>query len=650
MLAASLPHRVYTSLKDLGLQLLPSYEPSHHQMGAAIPKTKILVAYSGGMDSTMLLDSLAQLRAQFHLELYAAFYNHQWRPGAPKELPILHKTTEALQIPLIIIEADRTLAKTETVARAHRYHGLTRLAKDLGAHAIVTAHHADDQIETVLFRILRGTGLDGLVGIQRDIAYELPVDDATPAVAGNSPESAVHVLRPLLGVAKADIIEYVSERQLRYFDDPSNDNTKIQRNLIRKKILPELQQHFPQVKNALYKIALLAEGDHEIIEKSLDDLWKSLYLSDEKGYYLNATLFNQIELPYQRRVLKRFFERHQVEVDFQVIEDALLFIRGEHRKDLSIGLKSIAHHKDAIQQGEKKIAEHYFLSLYKNRLRVLHMPSSALASLQDKQRDMVSATVPIPGTATSETLGVTIDISEIAEESKAKLSKPAVLKASALLDPNVAYVDLSLFIDGPDKPEAPKPLELRTRRIGDKFYPMGMSAPMRLKKYLINKGIPRFERDSLPLLASGDHVLWIPGHALSDYVKVSGKPTHRIQLEYAKARPGLSDLSLHWDNANTGFDNQGDTEEALEENQSAYRAAVLMDRDMLPGMNDSENDRDELSFSDEDDEDDEFIEFTGRAESSVASGRSEDDREERGFSRSGDRRLNEDDDYETLED
>jgi hypothetical protein len=70
---------------------------------------------------------------------------------------------------------------------------------------------------------------------------------------------------------------------------------------------------------------------------------------------------------------------------------------------------------------------------------------------------------------------------------------------------------------------------------------MGMATPMRLKKYLINKGIPRFERDSLPMLASGEHILWIPGHGLSDYVKVTGKPTHRVQIEISHTPDHSSD-------------------------------------------------------------------------------------------------------------
>lgn len=515
MTESSLPQHIAQQLKAQGISLAPN--------------TRLLVGYSGGMDSTALLDALGDLQKKYGFQLTAAYYNHHWRPSPPRELPILHKTTEALGIPLVIIEADRSLAKTETVAREHRYRQLTQLAADLNAHALLSAHHADDQVETVLFRILRGTGTDGLSGIQKRLVLEYETGDSVP------------ILRPLLDIPKEVIRQYSKARALDYFEDPGNQNTRHQRNLIRQKILPLLQEHFPQVKNSLYKIGLLAEGDSQILDAATDKLWETVYHSDEKGYYLDSLIFNQLDLPYQRRILKRYFTTAQVYFDFQTIENTLAFIRGDHRNDLSVGLRSLAS-SDA-QHTANHPDETMFLSLYKNRLRLLNLPKTAFQSKTASGDSPTNTTptppilIPIPGLGWSPDLKVALEITEIPEGNKIKLSKAPVLKASALLDPNLAYVDLNLFIDNPQRPQAPEPLTLRTRQPGDKFHPMGMTTPMRLKKFLINKGIPRFERDSLPLLAAGQHILWIPGIGLSEYVKVSGKPTHRLQLTHSEVMP-----------------------------------------------------------------------------------------------------------------
>lgn len=454
------------------------------------PRTHVLLGYSGGADSTALLFLLAEIREKLPLDVTAVYFNHGWRGTPPEELPLVHRNCLQCGIPLVIVQADKTLPQTESAARQARYQQLTRLAKDIQADAVLTAHHADDQIETLLFRIMRGTGIDGLAGIQKRLDFTEETGVAIP------------VLRPLLDTARKKILEYVHDKQLTYFNDPTNQENKLQRNKIRNQILPALSQAFPQVKNSLFRLSLVAEGDLQIIEDSVQAIWQDVYGEDESGPYLSAIRFNQLGLPYQRRLLKRFLAKQNLHVDFESIEDILSFIRGEGRKNLDSSLKSLGN----TEGGRSR-----FIALYKNRLRLITDP--------EREATAASAPVPIPGHVQVAELDSTFYAQPWQEPEKVRISP---IRSH---DKQQVYVNLSSYAD--------KPLELRTRRPGDKFQPMGMEAPLKLKKFLINRGVPRFERNSLKVLALANEILWVPGLGISQKLKIKEKetPTHLLKLK-----------------------------------------------------------------------------------------------------------------------
>ena len=201
-------------------------------------------------------------------------------------------------------------------------------------------------------------------------------------------------------------------------------------------------------------------------------------------------------------------------------------------------------------------------SLYKSKLRMIDKVPKAITSEQPVQPDQAEPDAKITpagplyanisGIVWSSVLKAALEISEVQEANKAKMSKTAVLKASTLLNPLTAYVELNGFIP---KPEAfiryfgeefkePTQLILRTRQPGDRFQPLGMTGSMPLKKYLINKAVPAGDRDQLPLLAFGRDILWIPGIAVSDKIKVRTEPTHRLTLEYTETEPLPTDTLL----------------------------------------------------------------------------------------------------------
>lgn len=459
------------------------------------PRTPhVLLAYSGGHDSTALLHLLARLRETHPLKITAAYYNHNWRGNPVEELPLIDKNCRACHVPLVMIAADRTLPKTEQHARARRYRELTRLAHDIKADAVLTAHHADDQVETLLFRILRGTGIDGLAGIQRRLVLE--------ASAGHG----VPILRPMLDIARQPVSEFLKEQNIPYFTDPTNLNNAYQRNNLRNKVIPFLEGYFPQVKNSLFKLSILATGDLELVDEQLGKIIRRVCKDDAKGAFLDSMVFNQLGVPYQRRVMKSFLSEQGIEPDFQLIEEAIAFVEGAHRKSLSSGLMSL----ESAEKGHNR-----FLSLYRGEVRILQTENATVQAFS-------SDVEPVAFNPTGQTEYPALQARIRAVELSGPERKKAAKRISKLRQ-NEVYVDLSGFTD--------KLLVLRTRKPGDRIQPLGMDVPMRLKKLLINKGIPRFEREKLPLLAFENKILWAPGVGLGQEIKVRREPTHLLRLE-----------------------------------------------------------------------------------------------------------------------
>ena len=445
----------------------------------ALRRVHLVVACSGGPDSTALLHALCDWRdgqpengQKIDLQLTVAWVNHAWRE-TPQELPILHQHVLARNVPWVMIACDKTLPKTEGAARTYRYEQLTKLAAQLQADAVVTAHHADDQVETILFRILRGTGLDGLTGVRKKLLFK---------------NTTVPVVRPMIDTARGIVENYLRENNLKSFEDPSNNDVKYQRNLIRKKILPQLQQDFPQVKNALFKLALVVEGDMQIVETHMETLWERVACTDDTGLFLKAGVFSQMDVPYQRRIIKRFLQHHSIGCDFQLVEETLTFIRGDHRRKISSALKSLP-----CDVPDKK----NFLSLYKDLIRVLTLPARQV-------EEGLNIDISQPGIYPIPDAGLEIET---------RLLPPNPDKTAANSYEKSALAEL--WIDPELGGFKDKPLQLRTRQPGDKFHPAGMPVPLRLKRWLINRAIPRFDRDKIPVLACGEHVLWAKDMGIS---------------------------------------------------------------------------------------------------------------------------------------
>ncbi len=413
--------------------------------GLLAPNNVILVGFSGGSDSLCLLDILYKL----NLNPAAAHLNHNWRPDeAKQEQERAGKYCEERGIEFHTETLAPDLPQTEGEARKQRYDFFNKIARKINATAILTGHTSTDNTETVLYRIIKGTGITGLKGI--------------PEVRRQKGYPSIY--RPLLNITRDECIEYCRENRLSPSMDSSNYNQKYTRNRIRLSLLPELRTYNPGVDTALLRLSEIAREADAIIEEYVE---QTGILND----FINTRDFLNRSVALQKRGLADYLAKNDVDYSYDMINDLLLFIR--ETKNSKSG-KTFSISKDLW----------FFVSSEKLRLT-------------DKK--------PVDNFPE---LKITEWTGGVPEEFPEQTSL-------------TVFADLS---------RVKGPLYLRKRKPGDIIQPFGMKQKTKLKKYLINRAIPQYERDSIPLLVNNEEVLWVAGVGISELLRVDSLPTHFIEL------------------------------------------------------------------------------------------------------------------------
>lgn len=220
------------------------------------PGDKVLVGISGGADSMALLDVLGQLRSRVGFQVHAAHINHHLRKGADMDQRFVEKFCASLNLPLTT--KDLTLNKkierggsVEEIAREERFKALITIAKKNNCRAIALAHHRDDLAETVLLRILRGTGLQGLQAI-------LPKRMINGSL----------FIRPFIDTTRKEIEAYLKKQNIKFRTDPTNQQTHFFRNKVRRDLLPLLQKEYQNnIQEVLCNLAITAGEDYEYLRQ-----------------------------------------------------------------------------------------------------------------------------------------------------------------------------------------------------------------------------------------------------------------------------------------------------------------------------------------------------------------------------------------------
>ena len=404
--------------------------------------TKVICGLSGGCDSVVMTHILSKLG----LEVVAIHLNHNWRgEESLRDENFSREFSKSLGIEFYSEKLSFDVKKTETDAREARYLFFKSCAKKFNSKYVFLAHNKNDNAETLLYRVIKGTGLKGLCSIpkHRDIFY-----------------------RPLLDVTREEIETYAKENNLKYVNDSSNDSIKYKRNFIRKEILPLVKKINPDVICTLNNLSQVANMQYEIILDNLKKVKEDIFFNDK----IILEKYLSLSEPLKYEIINDFIGADLKYRDFKRIKSYVDFIE-----------------KNNSSTSKKSICKNLFLEIsngfiFKSRLQDKNM--SEIQISQEGEYAFGGKTVVI------EKLNSMPDFKEMG---------------------NIHYAGLDFK----------KPITLRTRREGDIFKPYGMSGKMKLKDYLINKKIPRQNRENLLLLAQGKEILCILGVQISQDVKVN---------------------------------------------------------------------------------------------------------------------------------
>jgi len=211
--------------------------------------SRIAVAFSGGLDSSVLLHSLVGI-PEFKEKVFAIHVNHGLSPNSKSWIKHCDKFCSGLGVNFIPLTIELENSKTnENILRKARYEALFSCLKQ--GDVLCTAHHQDDHIETILFRILRGTGIKGLAGIEKYSQME-----------------GIDLIRPLISYSKKDLLDYANQFEVNWIEDESNEDLSISRNFIRKKVIPNLKNdNWPEYKNSISYLSSKAKEANEILDE-----------------------------------------------------------------------------------------------------------------------------------------------------------------------------------------------------------------------------------------------------------------------------------------------------------------------------------------------------------------------------------------------
>ncbi len=438
----------------------------------------MVVALSGGADSCALLSILVQLAKDDRFKLIAAHFNHGLR-GDESDAEELFCRNLAQKLGVMLVTERMTSTAVprgdspEDYYRRQRYRFLDSVAMECGAKKIALGHHLNDQAETVLLNILRGSGADGLKGM-------LPVRDQ-------------RYIRPMIKTSRRDIENYLEKNGIEYCQDSSNQNCDYLRNRVRLELMPLLKEKFnPRIEEGLARMAEIVGRDDDYLSDQVHSIVNSPDIQKNKGMVsFPAVYLNALPEALRFRSVRALLEGMTKDVNgfsFNHIQSIIdLMNHGATGKQISLPAGLLVK-----KQYDRIIMEFCVIPESPHYEYILPVPG--IVDLKER-RIMLSAGI---GTA-----------QEVDYQCK-----------------NKVYLDY-------DKLQGP--LIVRNRRPGDWFEPLGTKGSQKIKKLFIDHKIPRLERERIAFIADRSSVVWIEDLHLSDRVKISPETRRILILEIKRA-------------------------------------------------------------------------------------------------------------------
>lgn len=438
----------------------------------------VIVAVSGGPDSSALLFALNGLKEDYILKLYIAHFDHMFRGAeeAKKDHEYVSALSRKFKLPLISGRsnvpkyAKETGLSPEEAAREKRYEFLLGAAKEKYAKKIALGHTLDDQAETVLMRLIRGSGSGGL----RGIPPMRPVDGA-------------FIVRPLIEVWRKEIEGYLKGMKIRPRQDATNLMRKFLRNRVRHELMPLLKKYNPNIKEALARSAQNFSYDYEVLSDVIDKACGRCAKIKGDSVTVNLRQLKGARAGIRRGVLRRAIEISKGSlrgIDYSHIEEIEDLIKAEKGAIDLPGKTRVVRRKDALVFGRTK----------------------AETALPKVWRQ-----ISVPGATFIPELKLTFD---------ARFTRPGVMFGKPK---TVEFIDFE---------KIKEPIYIRTWEKGDRFRPLGMAKEKKLQDFFVDQKVPRGNRGRVPLLVSGKDIIWVCGLRLSDAVKITGVTKRVLRISY----------------------------------------------------------------------------------------------------------------------
>lgn len=444
---------------------------------ANLTNTSLVVAVSGGPDSLALLYCLHRISSALGLDLHAAHLDHSLRPESSADAEFVSDICAHLGIELtserINVDAHRQEhhLSLEEAARDVRYWFLSNVLREQGAHAVVTGHTFDDQAETVLMNILRGTGVTGLGGM-RTVSYTTICNTKTT------------IVRPLLSVKHDETQEYCELSGLSPRIDPSNDSLEFTRNRIRHQVMPVLEVINPAIDAALVRLSENAQNTATILDQQVEETWDKLVTTDGGTVAINLQGLKQLQPALRSHLLHRVIGH----------------IKGDLKGINQSHIENLTHIVDGAAGRESYLPGNIRAFVGYDDLIVTDGTTPSISPFEGEH------TLAIPG---SLIVGRWRFESAIVKGNP-EFNEPGDQPPHAP-DGFTAYLSSELIGDS---------LTTRARHSGDRFEPLGMNSEKKLKEFMIDAKIPRWWRDDIPLAVVSNRIAWVVGWRIANWAKV----------------------------------------------------------------------------------------------------------------------------------
>jgi tRNA(Ile)-lysidine synthase len=452
----------------------------------------ILVGVSGGPDSVALLHLLQARARRYRLHLGVAHLDHCLREESGQDADFVQRMAADLgllvhmeKVDVALLQRQRHLS-LEEAARGARYDFFRRTAGQHGYAKVALGHHADDNAETLMLHLLRGSGRLGLGGIR-------PIRQGV-------------YIRPLIRAARCDIANYLHIRQLAFIVDRTNTDSAMRRNRIRHRLIPLLESDYrPGVRAILSRTAEVLALEEEWLEGLLQPVFEGMITGRGPGRLtLDAAGLGGLPLAAARRIVR----------------SALRLVQGH------LGRIGFAHVEQIIHLSRKSGAA-----------GPLHLPGNL--RVQCEQAHLVFAWRD-PGLgfeplrAPSDDYEYSLpEFGELMIRETGDRIRVSAVPRDAVPDLKAADVRTAFL----DRDAVPFPVTIRNRRPGDRFHPLGAGGSQKLKKFFGDHKVPVAERRRCPLLVSNGRIVWVAGHRIDHQARLDSLTSRVLKAEVFVAKP-----------------------------------------------------------------------------------------------------------------